>query len=129
MNDDLRYADVDDIDGDDPRDDEQRLAVIKAAFAIQHQMVDKASALRLVLNRAYQDAVAAVANLIEVDPADAKSVRDLQWEVKRYEAMNSYISEVLRDGQEKVDELTAEQAERLSELNENMLKGEPVSDD
>lgn len=66
---------------------------------------------------------------VQLMHANAKTVRDLQWEIKRYDAMCSYISEVLAEGQEKADELTAEQSERLSELTENVLKGEPVSDD
>jgi hypothetical protein len=127
--DDVRYAEFDEYEDDNsPQAVDERIAVVRAALAIEHQMVDKASALRHVLNRAYEDAVHAVIELLEVDANDAKAVRDLQWKVGRYNAMYSYINEVLADGQEKADLLTAEQAGRLSEIAENMVKDEQVTD-
>lgn len=122
MIDDARYAD-DDYDDDSPQAVDERIAVVRAALAIEHQMVDKSSALRLVLNRAHDDAVGAVLELIDVVSTDP-AVRDLQWKISRYNAMLSYINEVLAAGVEASDAMTDEQAERLSELNENVLKGE-----
>lgn len=128
MMDDARYADEDFVDEDSPQEIDKRFALAKSALAIKHQQIDPSSALRHVLNRAHDDAVAALVGLIEVDPGDAKAVRDLQWQVSRYDAMCQYIDEVLSAGEEAEDALTAEQAERLSDLTENMLNSEPVDD-
>lgn len=96
-----------------------RIEAIDAGHDVFRQF-RTSGALSTILLEARDRAVDALNRLVKCDPFNAAAVRDLQWEVTRYDALCQFINEIVETARNASEDLTAEEGAAL----EQMLRGD-----
>jgi hypothetical protein len=79
----------------------------------------------VLIEQALGDATDAIDKLVSTKFKSLDEVREVQWEVMRFERLARYINTTLNLGKEAVQDATNDQRERLAEI----LRGEKEVDD
>lgn len=96
-----------------------RVEAIDAGWDVFEQFRNS-GALTKILVKAREEAIDALQRLVEADPFKPEVIRDLQWQVTRYDALCQWIETIVESAQAATEDLTAEQAAAI----EQMLRGE-----
>lgn len=92
-----------------------RVEAIDAGLDAVHQMT-RGGVLRVLIEEAREKAIDALQALVRADPEDAKTIRELQWQVTRYDDLCRWIKDIAEDARNKSEDITAEQAASLARL-------------
>lgn len=92
-----------------------RITVLDAALDLQF-LLKSTGALKAVLEQARDDAHLAVNKLIKCKPEDADTIRELQWDVRRFDKLCQYIFNILEAGKAMSADLTEEQIAETEKL-------------
>lgn len=108
-------------------DEYRRAATLDAAADLIFDLrQERPSGIGLVLDRAREDAEAAMLLLTACDPKDAEKVRELQWQIGRFQSLVGYVDEILEAGNAAKADITDEHALELIRL---LNGGEYVPED
>lgn len=88
-------------------EDLQRAQVIQ--LGIDANKFEESAFGQYLLNRAAQEAHNALMKFKTVDPGDIDAIRKLQFEIKRYEDFERWLSEAIREGKAEYEQYIEEQ--------------------
>jgi hypothetical protein len=72
--------------------------VVRASAEIEVALLEKNNPIVHVLSKAKKAAVAAIVQLVDVDPSNVENVRKLQNEVHRFDDLIVWLQDIVREG-------------------------------
>jgi hypothetical protein len=101
-----------------------RALVMETYLATLDGLKDK-NPVKALLERARDEAMSAMAALVRADPFKPEAIRDLQWQVQRYDDLCHWVGITLSAGEAAQEDLSAEQRAEY----ETLIRGEPEERD
>lgn len=101
-----------------------RVEAIDAGFDVLHQ-ITQGGAIAIIIDEAREKAIAALNRLVRADPDNPKEIRDLQWQVTRYDDLCRWIAQIIETARQAREDITDEEAAALAKL----LRGEDQQED
>lgn len=97
-------------DGEDDRpfpEEAARVQHLQTLLRVEAMVADNGP-WRILMDRAFDDAVAALDKLVRYSFANIEDVRQAQWEARRYEQLAGYVNSIMREAAEELDEAAAD---------------------